>query len=467
MKQVRLYKVVFISMAVMLLSCKKQLDLQPTDTFSDANAFLTINDIQLGTNAAYADYSAYANDMYVSALISDEGKLGLDNAGQGALTYRYQYSSDATTGGDVVQAWGGYYAMIDQINRVLPNITNVKATSSEEPRRNILQGQLLALRALAHFELLENYSKVYDPNDPLGVPIMLTSDPLGKPARNTVKDVVAQIDKDFSDAKNLLPAVTVANFSDTVMNKINIAAYQARFALYKRDYPSAIAYSTEVISSGVKPLVSGTGFQGIWTDANANETLFRIRYATSSAIGQLWTTTGGQVYIAPSDKLVASYDASDIRLKTYIGTLSSGDHYVNKFFTSSRGGRVVDIKASRIAEMYLIRAEAYAKSATPNLSAGAADLNAVRASRISGYVAQSFSTSTDLVNAVLNERFKELCFEGFRFYDLKRNNLPVQRLASDANPAWQTLSATSPFFVLPIPRTEINANPNITQNVGY
>jgi hypothetical protein len=67
----------------------------------------------------------------------------------------------------------------------------------------------------------------------------------------------------------------------------------------------------------------------------------------------------------------------------------------------------------------------------------------------------------------MDERFKELCFEGFRFFDLKRNNLPVQRNASDASPDWQTLSASSYRFVLPIPNAELLANPNMVQNSGY
>src|ERR1044071_3346624 len=110
---------------------------------------------------------------------------------------------------------------------------------------------------------------------------MLTSEPLGKPARNTMGEGMAQIEKDLTDAKLLLPAVTPATFFDTVMNRVNIAAYQARIALFKRDYAAAVTYSTEVIASGVKPLVTGAAYTGIWTDNNANETLFRIRYATS------------------------------------------------------------------------------------------------------------------------------------------------------------------------------------------
>jgi hypothetical protein len=462
-------KYIIYALAGMLFfsSCKKELDQQPTDLFSDANAFITMDDVQRGTNGAYGRYGAYASDIYASALISDEARLGPDNSGQGALTYRYQYASDGTTGGDVIGAFYSYYSMIDQINRVLPNVPTVTATPAEEPRRNILKGQLLALRGIAHFGLLQSYCKNYDPADTRGIPVMLVSDPLATPARNTMAETITQIEADLAEAKTLLPAVTPADFKDTVMNRINIAAYQARIALYKRDYDAAIGFATEVITSGIKPLVSGPQYDAIWTDDTDNEVLFRIRYETSTGIGSLWTTTGGNIYISPSSKLENSYVANDQRLAAFIGTNASGGKYVNKFFSSSRGGRVVDMKACRTAEMYLIRAEAYAKKASPDITSGAADLNLLRSNRIAGYANQVFASATDLFNAVIEERFKELCFEGFRIFDLKRNNLPVQRLAADASAAWQTLPAGDYRFVFPIPNSEILVNPNMVQNDGY
>lgn len=445
-------------------SCKKDLNLQPNDTFNESNAFVSLADIQLGTNEAYARYGSYANEMYVSALLSDEAKLGADNAGQGALTYRYQSGSSS---GDLSGSWVGNYSSIDQVNRIFKYIPTITVTPAEEPRLAVLQAQLTALRGIAYFHLLQSYSKNYDAADTRGVPIVLEPSPLGQPARNTMSEVMDRIETDLATAKAALPAVTAGTFTDTVMNKINVAAFQARVALYKRDYDAAITFSSEVINSGIKPLVSGSDFSDIWNDFNDYETLFRIRYATSTAIGSLWTTTGSSIYIAPSDKLVASYDASDIRKAAYIGTTGAGNNYVNKFFVSSRGGRVVDMKACRISEMYLIRAEAYAKRATPDLTAGAADLNLLRSNRIFGYTNETFASAATLIDAVLNERFKELAFEGFRFFDLKRNNLPVARLASDAASAWQNLAASSYLFVLPIPSDEMLANSNMVQNDGY
>ena len=460
--------ILIASMALVLgiSSCKKDLDQQPTDTFSENNAFLTLDDIQLGTNEAYGRYGAYANDMYTSALVSDEAKIGSGNSGQGALTYRYQYASDGTTGGDVTSAWGDYYTVIDQCNRVLAKVGTVTAPPSMEYRRNILKGQLLALRGISYFSLLEAYCKKYDAADTRGVPVVLESNPLQKPARNSMGEVMAQIESDLTTAKTLLPAASPADFTDTVMNSINVAAYQARIALYKRDYDQAAIYATEVITSGIRPLVSGAQFEGIWTDDVYDEVLFRIRYATSGAIGGLWTTTSNNIYIAPSDKLVAAYGPTDVRASAYIGTNSTGN-YVNKFYSSSRGGRVVDIKACRMAEMYLIRAEANARKSSPDLAAAATDLNFLRAQRITGYTNETFSSAAALIDAIMNERFKELAFEGFRIFDLKRNDMSVERLASDASASWQTLPAGNFRFVFPIPNEEILANPNVAQNDGY
>ncbi|HEU4471177.1 MAG TPA: RagB/SusD family nutrient uptake outer membrane protein, partial [Flavisolibacter sp.] len=133
---------------------------------------------------------------------------------------------------------------------------------------------------------------------------------------------------------------------------------------------------------------------------------------------------------------------------------------------STRGGRVVDLKAIRTAEIYLIRAEANAE--LNKLGEAAADLNFLRSKRIAGYVNENFADKNTLIDAILTERFKELAFEGFRFFDLRRRELPLQRAASDVDsPLWQGLAAGSSRFTFPIPVSELLANPNMVQNPGY
>jgi hypothetical protein len=90
------------------------------------------------------------------------------------------------------------------------------------------------------------------------------------------------------------------------------------------------------------------------------------------------------------------------------------------------------------------------------------------AARISGFSNVTFPTKGEAIDAIMNERARELCFEGFRFFDLVRRGLPVTRPASDVqSSAWQTLPASDYRMLFPIPQSSILANPNMEQNPGY
>jgi hypothetical protein len=236
-------------------------------------------------------------------------------------------------------------------------------------------------------------------------------------------------------------------------------------ALHKRAWQQAIDSATRVINSNIRPLTdSARLFAQIWEDSTLNtEVLYRIK-RSGAGVGEIWTTAGGSIFYSPSNKLRSSFTANDIRVTPYFGSLTGTT--VRKFFQSALGGRRVDVKYMRTAEMYLIRAEAYAELG--NITLGAADLNFLRSKRIPGYTNVTFATSQALIDAVMLERFKELCFEGFRFFDLKRRGLPIERLSTDVTSLnWQTLPAGNFRFVLPIPVGELQANRNIQQNPGY
>jgi hypothetical protein len=115
--------------------------------------------------------------------------------------------------------------------------------------------------------------------------------------------------------------------------------------------------------------------------------------------------------------------------------------------------------------MYLIRAEAKAEST----GQGAEDLNTLRNARINNYTDVIFPDKPSLINAVMMERFKELAFEGHRFYDLRRRNIPVQRLPEDAVNASGAvlLNPSQAQYVFPIPATEVLINKNTVQNPNY
>jgi len=454
--------------ALITASCNK-LDLKPTDSIDPEKAFRTVSDLNQGLIGAYAvlDYTL----MTSSAITSDEVNLPTENTVSNSDAHRWLYNS---TSGSVTGAYIEYYRAIDRANRVLAKVDEVTATAADASLKERYRGEALAIRAYSHFELLRGYASAYQ-NGGLGVAYMKTAE-VSYPARDPFESVVANIKADLAAAKPLI----AANFIDkSRITKTAIAAIQARLALYEKNWADAITYSTEVISA--IPLATRVQFPGIWTDANESEVIWKLKrnvsgVADGSLIGGFFfRQTGGIVLYAPAFKLINTFDATnDVRFTSYIkfdATRGTGksQYLINKYIggTAAQPG-LADIKLFRTGEMYLIRAEAKAESSAA-LADGTTDLNALRAIRINGYTNQVFTTKADLISAIYTERFKELAFEGHRFFDLKRRSLPVDRLPADAvnTSGAVTLATTKAQYNYPLPAVEITVNKNAVQNPNY
>ncbi|RZK52985.1 MAG: RagB/SusD family nutrient uptake outer membrane protein, partial [Pedobacter sp.] len=194
---------------------------------------------------------------------------------------------------------------------------------------------------------------------------------------------------------------------------------------------------------------------------------------TDSRVGAFYfRQDGGIVLYAPSFELIATFDqVNDLRYPAYIKfdgakVAPKSQYQVNKFIggTASAPG-LVDIKMFRTGEMYLIRAEAKAESTGD----ATADINALRTLRINNYMNTAFADKQALIDAVYAERFKELAFEGHRFFDLKRRNLSVTRIPADAANASGavTLTSAQAQYSFPLPALEISVNKNTKQNPNY
>jgi hypothetical protein len=447
---------------VAFASCTK-LDLKPTDIIDPEKAYRNINDVNMGLIGVYAamDYTPIS----MNSTVSDEAMFPTENTVGNSDAFRWLYTPSS---GSVTAFYNESYRAIDRANRTLEAIEKLGFTGNEAALAARYRGELLALRAYLHFELLRAYASAYE-TGALGVPYMKTS-VMGYPARDNFETVVANAKTDLAEAKLLIPT----SFTDkSRITKLAVSAIQARIALYEKSWADAITYSSEVIAA--LPLASKAQFAGIWTDANDSEVVWELKRVgtTDSRVGDFYfRQTGGIVLYAPSFKLINSFDRiNDIRFPAYIkydptrsGTKSQ--YLVNKYIggTSTAPG-LADIKLFRTGEMYLIRAEAKAES-TGN---GADDLNELRSARINSYANVTFADKPSLINAIMTERFKELAFEGHRFYDLRRRNLPVQRLPEDAVNASGAvlLNAAQAQYAFPIPATEVLINKNTIQNPNY
>ncbi len=354
--------------------------------------------------------------------------------------------------------------MIDAINKELANIDNVAPNNNSETLlKNRIKGELIALRGIAHFEVLIRFmGNGYDP-DSLGVPIMLASDLLAQPARAKIKDVVAQVRTDLATAR-ANTAIPDAPDDVTRLNQAAIAAYQARVSLLTRQWDSVISFAGQAIGLSGKTLTDQNNFAAYWLDSNEVETLWKYR---NQATPQTYWNSGAVELYAPSHKLVNQFDpgGNDIRSSVYFTKdVTTADTFMINKYPGSQN----DLKLVRVAELYLDLAEAYAHQPA-NLLQAAANLDIIRTARIKNYTTvTTFADTTTAIQTVLNERLKELCFEGFRFFDLKRNALPVTRDPSDVQQFQPlTLQAGDYHFALPIPEHEIMANPNMKQNPGY
>lgn len=462
-------------------SCKKQLtDLQPIDQIPAERAILTMNDVVSAMNGVYGTWLG-RRASYLSATISDEIRLGTgtEYRNVGNILFNWQHVSDSQDWRDVENggAWTNLYSVIDRANRILELMVPVPTTSATQAAlKNQIRGEMLAIRAMAHLELLRWYSITpsYEA-DKLGIVVQkefVKAPGNYKPARVAQSAAIEAINADLAEARNLIPS----NFTDIGRITRNaVIATQARTAIHTRNWAQVVTFATEVISA--QPLTTRANYTSLWTTRNlatnqSTEVIWKLNVSAANlgaAVGSLWQDLNGAVQASPAVKLLNTFDqTADIRFSVFFVT--SPRSLIRKYgavFGGNGENFLYDIKMIRTSEMVLARAEAQAE--LNQLTAANDDLSLLRTNRISGYTHSNIATKDALINAIIEERYKELCYEGQRYFDLRRRSLPISRDLSDVAGATniQTLPVSNSKYILPIPQQETFANTAMQQNPGY
>ena len=468
-----------------LSACNKVIDVSPESDLNANERFKNLDDYEFslrGTYSLFRSTSYYGStDGAANAFVALPDMLADDllsfddeNLGNELVFSRWLYTSAET---QVLNTWTAAYRIISQANLTLTNIDNF--ASEDEGRMNRIKAQALAIRALVHFDILRYWVNDYKNANAPGIPYMDKYDYEQKPARGTVAQTFTRIEKDLMDAKDLMQNMDDdinGSGSPAYIDEMAVNGILARMYLYKGDMDKAIEFSTEVIDN--VPLVDKARFDLIWQDAVFNEVLWSVTFTAGQG------TPGGNVYAPdvnrsqyePNPDLIGEYDLNnDVRVPAYFAVIPNNDgddrvvlsKYLAKSASMTKPDGVVNFKALRVGEMYLIRAEAYAKGSPADEPAAMDDLNTLRAARIYGYVNQNLSGQA-LLDAIELERRKELVAEGHRFFDLKRKGVTERNVNRNGTCSTCDLPATSYRWAWPIPRTEIEANPAILpQNDGY
>lgn len=466
------YKYIAILAVTMLTaSCSESfLDINPEQSVAAESAVVDIVTLQTALNGAYSKLQSndyYGRTMYIiPELMADNLYLSSRNTGR-YLEYETFVVSERN--GEAEGLWEkGYQVIVNATRAIEGGKTLQGTTAAQQNSINQLIGEAYTLRALAHFDLVRMFAQPYNftaDASHLGVPVITEVNIVQtSPKRNTVKEVYTQITNDLTTALGLMQ-------TQKGKGSFSIGAAKgllARVALYQDDKINAIKYSSEVITTGGYSLIANKDYATLWSTELNNETLFEVVNTIadnegSNSLGHFFNVTGYADALVPTD-LYGLYDAQDARRTAITTGAKPSAEKVALFVNKFPKGTLSDdnIKILRLAEQYLIRAEAYAKEGENTLAQN--DLNVI-IKRANPTAANATETGAALLNRILEERRKELAFEGHRLFDLNRNKKDVKIIQSEKS---ITVSYPSDKFILPIPLKELNSNPNIKpQNTGY
>ena len=324
--------------------------------------------------------------------------------------------------------WVNTYRRISVLNSILEQLGDMEAEDDDEAEdMTRVEGETRFLRAFYYFWMVNLYAQPYataTADEEPGVPLKLNAAVEDNGfERTSVAEIYRQMKEDLEQA-------IVCLRGRTPERPIRASAEAAhlllsRVALFSEDYEAAIAHADSVINSGRFSLLDLDG----WTEGDS--------FTREDSPETVFTQGGyimGQIHSDDSVKMkkvpqASAYTTSADLLRTY----ETGDLRLNVFFVNpvfdktkfrclksrSETAIISDYMLMRVAEAYLNKAEAQAISGD---EAGAvATLQSLRAHRFPGGQAPAITeTGEELVNFVRDERRRELCYEGHRWFDLRR-----------------------------------------------
>lgn len=453
---------IYLLYLVMFASCDAFLEVGPNSSELDTElVFENDNTALIALQAVYHElqFSGFASGNTSSISILSN-ILGDDATEHSISSERHDFYSNTLRADNSANnnIWTSAYKQLYSTNLLLEAI--IDNIDLSEETKNRISGEAKFLRAFIYYYLVHLYDEV---------PLVLTTDyHINKSLpRTSTEEIYNQIQRDLQEALTYLPEDYV-NGKGQHIRPTKYAAYTllARLALWQNDYTQATSYASEVINSGKYSLV---GLNAAFK-ANSAESIWQL-VPVNPNIG----ANEGSIYILENnpaspnnassqsltDNFLSIWQADDLRYQNWINVYTEGKdkyYYSNKYKIKKGGDSEEYSMVLRFAELYLIRAEANAKNG--NIQAVLDDLNIIRGR--AGLENWTAADITDIEQAVLDERRRELCSEwGHRWLDLRRFG-KIDEILGQKKSTWKPHAK-----LLPIPEQDILRNPFLTQNPGY
>jgi hypothetical protein len=437
--------VLLLSVLFLGSSCKKFLEEVPN------NALPTETSITDASTARAAIIGAYDRlQQYYAASYPTLGTITTDNViFNGTLSEYLQLDQNAIPTDNVitVSAYQGIYRTINSANSVIADVPAVADPTLTAKEKDNILGEAYFIRALSYFDLARGWGGVQlqlEPTKDLNA--------LKGIKRSTLDQTCDQVLADLVQAEQLLTEdATTRNRAQ----KSAVLALRARLHLYRKQWADAERYATQVINNPKFALVKP--YNAFFTAPfQTSESVLELAFSANdrNTFWNLWypSSSGGQFTLKPSDVLVNKLNDPAIggtRKSLIAGTGAT----VYGVLYNTSGTSTDPAYLIRIAELYLIRAEARAQ--LNKLPEALADLNVIR---LRAEVGPSTAiTQAEVIKAIEDENAIEFAFEAHRWFDLTRTERAGTVLGlSNKN-----------YWLFPLPFSDVQSDPDLTQNPGY
>jgi len=453
-----------LSIAIVILgnitACKKHLEIDPPiDGLVTENVYTTkagIDAAVIGMYNAFTSYAFTSNYLRTVFLMSDEGNYAATQAGDvGALINANVLPTNTN-----IPALAWFYGPIYKANDIIEHLGTLPAGIITDSLRNAYIGAAKYIRAAEHFTMVSSWGDIpLVTSTSVNINAALT--------RTPAVDVYAAVVKDLQDAATLLPATVLPASQMYIHNKYQALALLAKVQLYMGNWTDAEASATTVINSGQFSLVTTglnnvikRGSREIITAQGYSSSIFQYVFYANILLPTSATTAGN--FPSLSAAMMTNFEAADLRkVAGNWMVLFNANNYCNKYALTASATAPQDFSYQRLAELYLIRAEA--RTQLNNITGAATDINSIRTR--AGLVTGTTATDkTTMMAAIEKERICELFFEGHRWYDLKRWGKLDAVLGTLS---WKSTNYKPYFNLWPIQQLELDRSPTLKQNPGY
>lgn len=456
----RIHIIISLSAAVLLsvASCTKFLDIKPygktiPETPEEFSALMHYHLEKFDEGEEI--FWGCPDNAFDIEMVSDNPEASLTKYPAGNLLPLYAGSN--INNKDII--YRDLYATIRDCNIVIGYINEDGTTLS----RDVL-GTAYALRGACYFRLLREFCEPCHNNlDGLGVPIVTEFDMEAKPVRSSIRETFQRIEADYKKAIEYNIQDEIYRFSNDALE-----ALLARLYFWVGDYGNTLTYSRKVLER--HPLVSGNEYiEMVQSEyVSKGEVIFK---------GCTLPSSSTRIGVSTANNSIKSRPVS----RRFADLFPEKENDVRFSLSFNRKRECVKSRqmSIRSSELQLMIAEALYH--TGDEVGALAAINELRAKRITGVVPYTMETLpavneaeyikvdvtgkelTPLINAILNERRKELFCEGDRWYELKRNGRPEFWVARQG----RKYTTEKFLYTWPIPINDMLLVPGLIQNPGY